>query len=319
MSVITQFLTDLYPGPRQSQKALTLWPLLRHPGAPPCELEYMALADALEDGFVGVSEVSEDGSVPSIRVDNRAAIPVLVLFGEEIRGAKQNRVANASFLLAAEREVDIDVSCVEQGRWGRRARGESARAEFEGTADVLSSSLRRKMTSKVRLSLSRGERFDADQGEVWRGVSDCLESSGARSETMAYADYVGSRGVDLQEMTRAFHSVDGQVGFVAAIGDEVVGIEAIGRAGVFARVFPKLVRAYAIDAIDSERVRSESPRVRFDAPNPFLRAVAEAPVATFGPSLGLGEDLRLGSEAVEACALSAGGELVHVSAFPTAQ
>ena len=73
-----------------------------------------------------------------------------------------------------------------------------------------------------------GKRFDADQGEVWEGVSECLASAGAPSDTMAYADYVGSRASDLRDLTSGFQTVDDQHGFVAAIGDEVVGVEAVG-------------------------------------------------------------------------------------------
>jgi len=326
MSQIHSFLHDTHLGASQSSKALALWPLVRGTGGDPGSaggdpgasggLDYVCLADALEDGFVGVDEVSADGSVPSVRVDNRAGIAVLVIFGEEIRGAKQNRVANASFLLPPRQVVDIDVSCVEQGRWGRRPGAGSHGSGFEESADLISSLVRRKMARKVASARHARGRFDADQGEVWQSVSECLTSSGAPSETMAYADYVGTRARDLDETTRAFHPVEGQVGFVASIGGEVVGIEAIGSPGVFARVFPKLVRAYAIDAIDSERLREAPSQLRFDAPEPFLEAVAGAPVRSRGPSLGLGEDLRAGSDAVEACALAVGEELVHLTGFP---
>jgi hypothetical protein len=319
MSQIHSFIDQTHLGACQSYKALGLWPLIRTLGAEPVGLEYVCLGDALEDGFVGIDEVSDDGSVPSVRVDNRSKTAVLVIFGEEIRGAKQNRVANASFLLPAQQVVDIDVSCVEQGRWGRRQRAGSRSAGFEESADLISSVVRRKMARKVASSRGSRGRFDADQGEVWHNVTECLRSSGAASDTMAYADYVGSRAHDLEDYTKAFHSVEGQVGFVASIGGEVVGIEAIGNAKVFARVFPKLVRAYAIDAIDSERLREERTRLRFEAPESFLDAVGAAPIRTHGPSLGLGDDLRLASEAVEACALAVEGELVHLTGFPARQ
>jgi hypothetical protein len=319
MSQIHSFIDQTHLGACQSYKALGLWPLIRTPGGEPGGLEYVSLADALEDGFVGIDEVSDDGSVPSVRVDNRGRTAVLVIFGEEIRGAKQNRVANASFLLPAQQVVDIDVSCVEQGRWGRRPRAGSQSAGFEESADLISSVVRRKMALKVASSREARGRFDADQGEVWHNVTECLRSSGAPSDTMAYADYVGTRAHDLEDYSEAFHPVEGQLGFVASIGGEVVGIEAIGNARVFARVFPKLVRAYAIDAIDSERLRGERSRVHFEAPEPFLAAVAAAPVRTEGPSLGLGDDLRLGSEVVEACALAFEGELVHLTGFPAPQ
>src|SRR4051794_3822148 len=63
--------------------------------------DYLLSDEALAGGSVTVEEVSEAGSVPDLLVDNRADSPVLFLEGEELRGAKQNRVLNASVLVAA--------------------------------------------------------------------------------------------------------------------------------------------------------------------------------------------------------------------------
>jgi hypothetical protein len=56
------------------------------------------------------------------------------------------------------------------------------------------------------------------------------------------------------------------------------------------------------------------PAARFDAPEPFLAALAAARPES-GPSLGLGTDLRIENERIHACALVA-GEVVHLTAFP---
>jgi hypothetical protein len=45
-----------------------------------------------------------------------------LLDGEELTGAKQNRIVNASFLIAGQTEVVISVSCVEQGQWNYRSK-----------------------------------------------------------------------------------------------------------------------------------------------------------------------------------------------------
>ena len=311
---VADFLSGVRLAPRQAYKSLTLWPLRREAaGETPLTPPYLALGTALKRGTLLVDEVSEGGSVPNVRITNKGDVAVLFLFGEEIRGAKQNRVANATFLVPAKREVVIDVSCVESGRWSRR-RG----ARFREANEVLSSSLRRKMVRNVTASRARGSRFDADQGEVWSEISDRIRISGTLSDTMAYADYRASRAPDLESLSDAFRPIDGQVGFVACIADAVVGLEAIGRQEVFRADFQALLRAYAIDAVDAALVRElenapvEAPR--FEDPEAFIAAIARARFRR-GPSLGVGDDLRFENAEVAGCALDYQG-LVQLSAFP---
>jgi len=159
---ISSFLSRVSLAPRQAHKALCVWPLVRHSGAP--SAGYRLLAEALARGEALVDEVGESGTVPHVRVVNRGAAAVLVLFGEELRGAKQNRIANASFLVAPESDLVIDVSCVEHGRWARRCG-----AAFDTGHGVVSHAMRRKMAEQVRASRDSGHGFRADQGEVWDG------------------------------------------------------------------------------------------------------------------------------------------------------
>jgi hypothetical protein len=309
---LSDFVAQVHLAPRQTYKSLTLWPLVRD-AEPAPGLEYVALRTALARKAVLIDEVNEGGSVPHVRVTNEGKAAVLFLFGEEIRGAKQNRVANASFLVSGRSELVIDVSCVEAGRWSR-SRG----ARFESSDEVISPMLRRKMARKVAQSRASGGRFEADQAEVWSGISQRLVLSQVDAPTAAYDDYRRSRTPDLDVMGHAFHPVDGQVGFVACIGDEVAGLEAIGRPDVFEADFPALLRAYAIDAVDAALMQKlEKPasrRRRFTEPESFLAELRQAPFNR-GPSLGLGDDLRFESAQVAGCALACEG-LVHATAFP---
>ena len=62
---------------------------------------YLTLDEALAAGHASVTEVSEAGSVPELLVKNLAPSPVLILDGEELVGAKQNRIVNLTILVAA--------------------------------------------------------------------------------------------------------------------------------------------------------------------------------------------------------------------------
>ena len=161
------------------------------------------------------------------------------------------------------------------------------------------------------------QRLAADQGQVWDDVSARLSHSGSSSRTSAYAAYADKRRDQVGALAAAFQPVAGQVGFVCAIDGEIAGLEVVGRPEVFARIFPALLHAYAIDAVDLEFAKAQDRgrlgRRRFEAPEPFLRALAAAP-SRGSASLGLGEDLRIEGDAIAGCALVA-GDVVHLTAF----
>jgi len=301
---VPDFLSRLALASPQTHAALTLWPLLPTAEGPPAPV-YVTLTDALAQGALAIAELETGATVPHVGVENRGAVAVLVLFGEQIQGARQDRTVNASFLIPPRARIDIDVSCTEAGRW-------SGRSAFGGTSEVIAHAIRRKMAKAVSASRKRGLRFAADQSEVWDEVDQRLGGARVGSRTRAYEDYVAARRGALAAASAAFQPLPGQVGFVAAIGGEVVGLEAVGRPEVFGAAFAGLLQAYLVDALDAPAAPAQ--RARFDSPEAFVAALAAAP-GEEGPSLGLGIDVRLTGERVAGCALVA-GDVVHVTAFP---
>src|SRR5258706_16469161 len=93
---------------------LTMFPLLTLQSGEP---NYQTLDEALANRAARIKEVSESGSVPQLMLFNDGAVPVLLLDGEELIGAKQNRILNLTILAPARTALPIPVSCVESGRW----------------------------------------------------------------------------------------------------------------------------------------------------------------------------------------------------------
>ena len=98
MNTIAAFLETGKLARKQSYKNLTLFPLLAPEAAAP---DYLTLEQALARNLVRISELDQAGSVPELRLTNKGKQKVLIIEGEELVGAKQNRIVNATFLVAA--------------------------------------------------------------------------------------------------------------------------------------------------------------------------------------------------------------------------
>ena len=83
---------------------------------------YATLDEAVTRGWMKITEVTEAGHVPELKVENSGDTAVLIVDGEELVGAKQNRVVNLTLLIAAHKTMVIPVSCVESGRWRHTSR-----------------------------------------------------------------------------------------------------------------------------------------------------------------------------------------------------
>jgi hypothetical protein len=260
---------------------------------------YITLDEALPRGF-RVSETSDAGSVPELIVENPTDSKVLLYDGEELVGAKQNRILNVSVLVGAGAKLPIPVSCVEQGRWRRES------ATFSSADHISHSHLRRrKAQSLAAQPLSLG----AAQGEVWDEVYGKQMRMGVSSDTAANRDTFAAHGEQLRALEDAFASGPGQCGAVLGLGEDLC-LDAVSRPDAFALLWPKLRAGYLLDALERLDGRATSVE-RISA---FVDEVAAARV-TRGPSAGLGEDLRLRGTGVVGSGLALGDETIQLSAF----
>ena len=76
-----------------------------------------SLDQLFDEKKVKVNEINFDGSVGNIEVFNESYSFLYILDGEAITGAKQNRIAERSVIIAPFSSNVIPVNCVEKGRW----------------------------------------------------------------------------------------------------------------------------------------------------------------------------------------------------------
>ena len=114
MNPIHRVIENTTVGEAVTHETLSVFPLLVEE---PFAKDYLTLDEALAAGTGTITEVSESGSVPELLFRNTGHQAVFLLDGEELVGAKQNRVLNITILAPAHKDTVIPVSCVEAGRW----------------------------------------------------------------------------------------------------------------------------------------------------------------------------------------------------------
>jgi hypothetical protein len=306
MSVIIDTISRIKIGTPATFRNLTLIPLTDGKGM---AADYLTLDEALARKTAHVTEVSEGGSVPELKFINEAGQPVFLLDGEELVGAKQNRVLNLSILVPAGKTLIIPVSCVERGRWRHRSR------EFSSTARAHYAEGRARKMSQVSFSMkSRGQRH-SDQGAVWSDLDDKFGRLAASSPTSAMSDIYEQYTAKLEDYVKSFAPAEGQVGMMFAIDGKIVGFDLFDCAETLRKLFPKLTRSYALDALDASLAKeTETKAPSADDAAEFLNVVARATLETF-PAIGEGEDLRLSARDLTGAALAKKERVVHLSAF----
>lgn len=300
---ITTYLSDLHLGSMQSFQNMDVIPIFAtHNGGP----EYITLKEALERNFITITELNQSGSVPELKVINKSAGLVLLLDGEELVGAKQNRVLNTSVLLKGNSETIIPVSCTEQGRWSYRS------AAFADSDAMLASKVRSKKVRSVSASLHRDQSYSSDQGAVWQDIQEMHTKANVRSSTGAMKDVYTSRENELNQYAQSFSYVPSQQGIVIFINGKVVGMDVLSQKAAFEKIHLKLIKSYAMDAILDDKKSDTSGK---DAEvKTFIEEINGCRESRFA-SIGLGEDYRFEDKKSLGSALLFEDKVIHLAFF----
>jgi len=299
----------LRPGKAIVKGPLGVCPLYRRADG---RATYLTYAQALDAGAVAVRELGDAGSVPELVLENKGDELVLILDGEQLIGARQNRVMNTTVLIGAAGKVVIPVSCVEQGRW-----------HYEGTHEMRSSAAplyartRAMKSQQVLERLQTHNEYTADQHAIWESISTNLAEDAVYSPTSAMKDHFTSRRDGLAKYLDAFsldrfEVPDGlfMVGAVFTLSGKILGMDSFNLASTLSRQWEQLINSYGIEAALAGDGGSVDP----GEVEAFLTNAGRARMQVFDPP-GLGDDVRMSDAAVVGSALVYEHEVIHQYAF----
>ncbi len=302
MQTISNTIDQLHLGQATTFEGLTVFPLLGDQDRP---RDYLTLDEALAQNQARVVEVTDEGDVPNLLFDNLGDHKVLLVDGDELIGAKQNRIINLSILVPPHTKVEIPVSCVEAGRWSYHSH------EFESKKRSMYSRARAAKADALTMRMRRTGERRADQSEVWDNIAACSADYDVVSTTASMSDIYDSQEARLKRYKDAFGVESGQIGAVFAADGKVQGLELFDSSETFSHYLERLVSSNVLGSLSARAGNKAAARQDVEK---FIDSIKETRTEPF-KALGEGEDLRLSGETLAGGALVAEDRVVHLAAF----
>jgi outer membrane lipopolysaccharide assembly protein LptE/RlpB len=225
----------------------------------------LTLQEALENQKV---RVVETGTVNELAVENLSDEKVFIQSGDIVTGGRQDRALTVSLVLPPHSgRIPIAAFCVEQGRW-------TPRGAEDGKTFTAASAAVPSRQAKVVMSAPSGpaKEYVAQQAmwdearRIQQRLSDNLKAEVAEPLSPTSLGLTLANET-LQRATTAYVTSlqptgerdDDVVGFVFAINGRVNSAAVYASNGLFRKMWPKLLRASAVEAIGAGTQNAQSP------------------------------------------------------------
>jgi len=240
---------------------------------------FLTLQEALAQKKVRVYETKD---VNELAIRNLSDEDVYVQAGDIVRGGDQDRMISVDFIVPPRSgRMPIGAFCVESGRWNKRGNEESA--SFSSSENMVA-------TKDLKLAAKR----ERSQEAVWKNVSAAQEKlsknvGGSVQETVSVSSLeLSVENEKVKETTAAYikalsgilQNKSDVIGYVFAINGHVNSADVYASRTLFTKLWPKLLKASAVEAVAELNKEVEAKTVASEAVHSFLldseKARAEA-------------------------------------------
>ena len=217
--------------------------------------------------------VYETRNVNELAIENVSDEDVFIESGDIVKGGAQDRTLKDDLILPTKSgRVNITSFCVEHGRWSRR--GNESVATFGSASEAVA-------TKQLKMAV----KMKADQREVWNQVAaaQASMSSALRSDVRATPSPTSfamtleapavRKSIDgyLQALKGATDGKSDVIGFAFAIDGKVNSADVYRSHDLFLRLWPKLLRASAVEAVSEYQAGKKIDAVGPEAVTAALR------------------------------------------------
>ncbi len=243
------------------------------PGAPK---NLLTLQEALQQHKVVVYET---GSVNELAIENLSPNEdVYIQSGEIVKGGQQDRTFKDDFILPTKSgKVPIASFCVEHGRWSRR--GQEALRHFESAPQAVAA---KQMKMAMRVA--------SDQQQVWNAVAKAQDSlstvagsvrapASPTSYMLSLESPVVQQSVQsyIRDLESAPNGSRDVIGYAFAVNGKINSADVYASNDLFRKLWPKLLRASAVEALSSLQPGASVDKPSFEAVRASLRDADHGP------------------------------------------
>jgi ARG and Rhodanese-Phosphatase-superfamily-associated Protein domain len=279
---------------------LVLYPIVASQGTLP---NVMTMDQAMKAEVLEITEVSDRGSVNRLLLSNEGGVPVFIMAGEILDGAKQDRVLKHDLWLPPHSDkIDVGAFCVEQGRWAYESTGSKV---FKSSSTI------------ANLNVRAQARAVKDQSAVWQAVEETQRKAGYAAPTQSLNAAYEDRKVqtDVEGYMKALGGLPREntdmMGVVVQVGHEIIAVDCFSKRDLLLGLWPKMLKSYALEAVARKKVVAEVDRVRAQR---FVRLGAACQVREEA-NPGSGTLLELNSAKIQGEALVLPQGIVHLELF----
>jgi len=209
---------------------------------------FLTLQEALAQKKVKVYETKD---VNELAIRNLSNQDIYVQSGDIVRGGDQDRMISVDFIVPPRSgRMPIAAFCVESGRWNKRGNEQSA--EFSSSENSIATKDLKLAAKSANSQQAVWENVSVAQEKLSRSVGRSVNSPVSQSSfelSIENSKVKESSAAYINSLTAILRNKSDVIGYVFAINGKVNSADVYASHALFAKLWPKLLKASAVEAV----------------------------------------------------------------------
>ena len=230
---------------------------------------FLTLQEALAQKKVIVYETKD---VNELAIKNLSNEDVYVQSGDIVRGGDQDRMISTDFIVPPKSgRMPIAAFCVEAGRWSQR--GNEVNASFASSDNYATTKDLKLAAKRSNSQQAVWENVSVAQAKLSKNVGTVVNASASRSSlelSVENSKVKETAAAYINALSGITQNKNDVIGYAFAINGKVNSADVYASRDLFVKLWPKLLKASAVEAIAELNGESKPAALEQDAVTAFL-------------------------------------------------